>query len=279
MNKGSTQDDVRDGAKRSRRELLSGVAAGAAGAIGAVALTRPTTTHADNGNAVILGFLNSETDVTIISNTSGVTAFYALTNGSNPGVFGSSFSGEGVYGQSGNVVGTASSSGVHGVTNIASSAAVWGENLGAVAHGAGLGGNGVYGSTDSTGASGVYGHNAGTGYGVAGRAENGTGMLGDSANGTGVVANSASGTALSVSGKAKFNRSGVVSIAHPALSATVTVPGGLSSTSVVLAVMQNAVAGVWVVSAVPNTSTGKATISLNKTPASGSAKVAWFVVN
>jgi hypothetical protein len=49
--------------------------------------------------------------------------------------------------------------------------------------------------------------------------------------------------------------------------------------SLVLAVMQNAVAGVWVVSAVPNTSTRKATISLNKTPASGSAKVAWFVVN
>jgi len=47
----------------------------------------------------------------------------------------------------------------------------------------------------------------------------------------------------------------------------------------VLAVLQNPVAGVWVVSAVPNTSTGKATITLNKTPASGSAKVAWFVVN
>ncbi len=42
--------------------------------------------------------------------------------------------------------------------------------------------------------------------------------------------------------------------------------------------MQNAVAGVWVVSAVPNTSTGKATITLNKAPA-GTAKVAWFVVN
>jgi len=34
-----------------------------------------------------------------------------------------------------------------------------------------------------------------------------------------------------------------------------------------------------VVRAVPNTSTGKATSFLNKTPASGSAKVAWFVVN
>jgi hypothetical protein len=47
--------------------------------------------------------------------------------------------------------------------------------------------------------------------------------------------------------------------------------------------MQNSVSGVWMTSAVPNTSTGKATINLNKPPGTGSepktATVAWFVVN
>jgi hypothetical protein len=72
----------------------------------------------------------------------------------------------------------------------------------------------------------VVGENLGTGYGVAGRADSGTGTLGDSANGTGVVANSQNGTALSVTAKATFSRSGSVSIAYPAKSATITVPGG-----------------------------------------------------
>lgn len=304
--------------RRSRRELITGAAAGTAGVIGAVVLTRPTTARAANGAAVILGSdTNAETSFTLITNTtSGTGALGAYATGSGTGfggksesgigVYGFSSSGQGLYGQSdtgegayGQSGGTASSAtpsrnGVHGVTDSSGDSGVWGENTGP----AGSGGNGVYGSTNSTGGSGVYGHNAGTGYGVAGRAESGTGTLGDSANGTGVWANSqnatglkattasgtaasitSTGTALSVTGKAKFNRSGVVSIAHPAVSATVAVQDGLSSTSLVLAVMQNVVAGVWVVSAAPNTSTGKATITLNKAAASGSAKVAWFVVN
>jgi hypothetical protein len=70
----------------------------------------------------------------------------------------------------------------------------------------------------------------------------------------------------------------VVSINSPAKSATVTVPQGLSASALMLALMQNSVAGIYVTCAVPNTSTGKATITLNKAPA-GTAKVAWFVVN
>jgi len=50
-----------------------------------------------------------------------------------------------------------------------------------------------------------------------------------------------------------------------------------------LATPQNTVRGVWVICAVPNASTGKLTITLNKAPGSASspktAKVAWFVVN
>jgi hypothetical protein len=97
--------------------------------------------------------------------------------------------------------------------------------------------DGVYGSTTSPITSGVYGHNDDIGYGVAGRADSGTGTLGDSANGIGVLANSPNGTALSVSGTAKFSRSGMVSIPYPAKTATVTVPGGLSASALVLALM------------------------------------------
>jgi len=93
--------------------------------------------------------------------------------------------------------------------------------------------NGVSGRTSNSTASGVYGQNDGTGFGVAGRAVNGTGVLADSAN----------GTALEVRGKAKFSRSGLVTIAFPAKSATVTgVP--VTSKTLVLATIQKFLAAV-----------------------------------
>jgi hypothetical protein len=298
MTKEATEDAVTESTtRRSRRELLTGAAAGAAGAIGALALTRPATAYAaTDSNDVVLGGYNAETSVTTIVNNNGaINAFAGTATGGGTGVAGASDSGlgvsgfstnyqgvfgqgtaEGVYGQSG---GSASSfptrNGVHGVTDSPFDAAVWGENLSTS--------DGVHGSTNSSSASGVYGENAGTGYGIAGRCDGGTGASGYSANGVGVVATSPNGTALSVNGTATFSRSGSVSIAYPAKSATVTVPGGLSASALVLALMQNSVSGVWVASAVPNTSSGKATINLNKAPGSGTApktaNVAWFVVD
>jgi hypothetical protein len=224
----------------------------------------------------------------------GGVGLVAVGGALNPGDVG-----EGVYassaGFSGNYPGT-TVNGVHGVCD-AGGNGVWGESYDA-GNGAG---NGVYGSTNSAGASGVYGHNAGTGYGVAGRAESGTGTLGDSTTGVGVAANSQQGTALSattafgtagsftetgggialrVVGPAVFNRSGLVTIKAPAKSATVAVPGGLAATSLVLALLQNAVPGVFVASAVPNSSTGKVKINMNQAPPSTAptAKVAWFVL-
>jgi hypothetical protein len=86
-----------------------------------------------------------------------------------------------------------------------------------------------------------------------------------------------------VLGPATFDCSGVVGITFPATSATVSVPEGLSRSSLVLATMQNLVSGVYVAAAVPNTATGTVTITLNKAPGSSTsprtAKVAWFVVN
>jgi hypothetical protein len=265
---------------------------------------------AADGQPLLLGQASSATHATSVENTtSGDFAFSAADDGGSgiglfgyggTGVYGEGYS-EGIYGSSGaatsygTAVGT-TSNGVHGVCDVTGSG-VWGESVDA---GSGAG-NGVYGSTDSAGASGVYGHNAGTGYGVAGRAESGTGTLGDSTTGVGVAASSQQGTALAattafgtagsftetgggtaldVVGPAVFNRSGLVTIKAPAKSATVAVPGGLAASSLVLALLQNAVPGVIVANAVPNASTGKVKINLNNVPPSTSptAKVAWFVI-
>lgn len=72
-------------------------------------------------------------------------------------------------------------------------------------------------------------------------------------------------------------RSGRVKIAAGNKVATVSVPGGLSSSSIALATAQSN-QGVFVVSATPNTSTGKVTIRLNKS-ISHSVMVGWSVVN
>ena len=63
-------------------------------------------------------------------------------------------------------------------------------------------------------------------------------------------------------------------------TATVTPPGGLTSASLVMALMQNVTGGVMVKAAVPNPGAGTFKISLNKAPLSpAAATVAWFVVN
>ena len=100
------------------------------------------------------------------------------------------------------------------------------------------------------------------------------------ATGAGVLAeNTAGGPALSVRGTGRFSRSGIVTIASPATSATITVPGGLSHSSVVLALLQNNLSGVYVASAVPNVTAGTA-INLNQAaPVGGRAVVGWFVVH
>jgi len=97
-------------------------------------------------------------------------------------------------------------------------------------------------------------------------------------NGVGVLAeNDAGGTALKAIGTTTFSRSGVLTVT--AGSSTVTKTGvRLTAASLVLAVVQQDVAGVWVRAAVPNVTASSFTIHLNKTVAS-STKVGWFVVN
>jgi hypothetical protein len=187
------------------------------------------------------------------------TGVEGIAKGAAAGVAGYCQNGEGVYARSGQTDSTTagtSRNGVHGVTDSPTASGVWGEAL--------AGGAGVTGSTKSATAGGVTGMNSGTGPGV-------------------LAQNSGGGTALQVTGPSVFNRSGLMSIAYPAKSAAVVVPGGLTASALVLATMQNAVSGVWVTSVIPNTATGQAVINLNKAPGSATspktAKVAWLVVN
>ena len=93
------------------------------------------------------------------------------------------------------------------------------------------------------------------------------------------------GAALAVAGSASFgapvsfSNSGTVSI--PAGQKTATYTGAtLTSTSLVLANLQNSIHGVYVQAVVPNVSGNSFEVFLSKAvPRGMTAKVAWFVVN
>jgi hypothetical protein len=247
-------------ARRTRRQLLAGGTGVLAGVLTAEALARPAPAAAADGDNVILGQTNSETNVTIITNPStGASALIGIASGGGDALAGQSSTGHGVF----------------GFTRGSSASGVYGANDGD--------GNGVSGHVNNAGASGVYGANDGTGFGVAGRANGGVGTLGDSANGVGVWASSANGTALQVTGTAQFtstaqfSNSGVLTIAAGKSSAT---QGGVTLTpaSLVLATVQQDRPGVWVRSAVANAAKHSVTVHLSK-PVPARTRVAWFVVN
>ncbi len=304
----SKRQDDREGAAvgRSRRRLLAG-AAGVLGLLAGETIAQATPAQAGTDGDVVLGATNTTSSVTIID-TSGsgattlalfaaggnaiqaqngggspaVSAVNTAVSGGSAGLFGGSHSGEGLYGQSGTSRGTSpgqTRNGVHGVTDSATDSAVWGEAV--------SGGYGVSGSTSSSslqGPAGVWGNNFGSGPGVLGTSGGGAGVAGvTSAGGTGVHAENDSATgglALRVVGTAAFSRSGLVTITAPHVSATVSAPGGLSSSALVFALLQTAATGVYVSAAVPNHTAGTITIQLNKAPAAGHpVKAAWFVVN
>jgi hypothetical protein len=104
---------------------------------------------------------------------------------------------------------------------------------------------------------------AATGYGEG--ADAGAGVLGitASATGLGVLAeNTSGGTAFRAIGPAvfdttaTFSRSGTVVIPSGVKTATITPSGGLTSSALVLALMQNVAGGVMVKAAVPNPARG-----------------------
>jgi hypothetical protein len=148
---------------------------------------------------------------------------------------------------------------------------------------AGVPKTGVYGrATQDANARGVHGYST-AGRGVYGQATSGRGVYGyaGAANGVGVYAAAATtaSAALQVAGIAKFSRSGKLTIPANATSATKT-GVALTSTSLVLAVLQSNRAGVFVQAAVPNVGAGSFTVYLNKVAsATANTTVAWFVVN
>jgi hypothetical protein len=199
--------------------------------------------------------------------------------------------------------------GVVGTTRNALASGVFGQNSG--------GGEGVRGSASGTAVAGVHGTNTGTGMGVLGDCAAGTGVSGASnsgdavsgasdtghaffgvagglvatvvgknvGSGVGVRGECAAGlgvlaigaVALEVHGPAVFSRSGVVTIAAGKSSATQT-GVALTTSSLVLATLQQDRSGVWVRSAVPNVTGSSFTVHLSKA-APARTHVAWMVVN
>lgn len=142
--------------------------------------------------------------------------------------------------------------------------------------------NDGYGSV-GIGYIGVYGTGA---AGVVGDVSEGTGVMGWSgvafapapAARVGVWAGAEPGrTALQVKGVARFDRSGKTTLTAGQASKRVTVPGGISTTSFGLAVLQAARTGVYVRAVVPSPANGWITIYLNKA-VTVSTVVGWQVI-
>jgi hypothetical protein len=219
---------------------------------------------ATQGQALLAGQVNTETNGTAVQNTSASSAClpdptaglmvcgsYGIEGiGGHTGVFGT--------GDSRGVFATSSSGyGVYGTSNTGTG--VFGQTFGE-------GVNGVYGLANNSGGSAVYGQNDGTGYGVAGRAAGGTGVLADSAN----------GTALQVTGRTKFSTAGTAMIASGQKKVTVTL-AGVTATDFVLATVQGS--GAFFVKNA-SAGSGSSRSSSNKAPtAPATVKVAYFVIS
>jgi hypothetical protein len=156
-------------APRSRRALLTGMAA-AAGALVAQAATAPLPAGAANGSNVKVGQLNSGTASTIVRNTANSATAQGLVGRSPQGI--------GIRGQGGQegVWGTGGNYGVHGTTPSSTGYGVYGYGgaYGVYGHGSVYGvfgagdNNGVYGNGTDYGTLGVAGSSGWGNYGVYG---------------------------------------------------------------------------------------------------------------
>jgi hypothetical protein len=153
---------------------------------------------------------------------------------------------------------------------------VTGQDIALAGHVDADGGTGVYGDSSFPTGIGVEGEVTGTGSGVYGHATGvGVGVNGQSESGTGVYAQSNSGTSLNVVGKARFSRSGVVTVVAGSSSRTVHL-AGVTVSSMVLATAQQAKT-VYVQAAVP--ASDAFSIRLTGPAPAGGLKVAYFVLN
>jgi hypothetical protein len=268
------------GDRRTRRRLLAG-AAGVLGVAAAEAVGRAAPAQADNTQPVLQGVDNGYLTRRPAVFSSGNKEFAQLADPGTAGLgsqgcmgagSGEAANGTGVIGQAGLTGGSGggNNTGVAGIGS-GTGAGVTGKGgssgIGVVGTGGSSGGAGVAG-TGGTGGTGVVGTGGSSGgAGVAGTG--GIGVLAQ-ASGTGV-------TALDVHGPAVFSRSGTPTVAAGKSSATVT-GVALTAASLVLAVVQQNLSGVYVRAAVPNVTGSSFTVYLSKAP-TASAKVGWFVVN
>lgn len=191
----------------------------------------------------------------------GVYGVGALTGGS--GVVGQGFAAPGVLGKGTGTIG------VQGTTDSSFVPAVQGWSLSQTGVEGYVGSAGFIGSGLTAGEDGVRGLDdtqSGVGRGVYGYSKQGSGVLAEAPS---------TGVALRVKGKVAFTRSGRLAITagHSSIAKTLS---GVTTSSLILAVLQTRRSGVYVIAAVP--ASGKFTIYLNKS-VTGTTYVAYFVIN
>jgi hypothetical protein len=258
-------DEEAPRSKRSRRELIAG-AAGALGVMAAQSVAGAQSAMAADGDPVILGAFNAETNPTYISNEGQGDGLSVTGGGPAPGhhAGGTGVVGVGGDPDSNGVLGAAQGFGIgvlgHGGVT---------DGVGVVGTGGGANGTGVRGIGAFDNGTGVEGRGGGTGAGVRGISNDPTGR--------GVVAeNTSGGAALLVNGPAVFSRSGLATIPAGFRSVTVgSVP--LTPSSLILAMIQQTSSRA-VRTAVPDPASSSLTITLTAT-ADVDTTVGWFVVN
>jgi hypothetical protein len=277
----------------------SGTGAGVFGAIG-------TPDNAPHGAGVlgqsgladapgVLGFASEDGTAGVRGvGSSSAGGYGVMGSSSGVGVHGAghigvqaSAGGTGSYGvysaaQGIGVYGIGADAGVIGLTK-GSGPGIWGANGQSVASGPG-----VFAESVNTSPA-VQADNTGGGPGlkatgkVAVRANTstagGAGVIAAATNGaTGISTSSDTGTALAVSGVMMLSRSGKVKV--PAGATSVAVTGKkLTTSSLVLAVLQQNLGALQVRSAVPNPGASSFTVYLSAAAPAGGAMVAWTIVN
>ncbi len=234
-----------------KRHSLTMASLGFAGGTLVTALVLATPgADATQGQALIAGQINTETDRTTVSNTGNGGAIDAVGGDYGLAAVGQSSGSVGIYGR-GAAFGIKASSNADG-------------------------GTGLLGSNTTDTGIGVHGQVSGSGSGVFGEATGaGVGVNALSDAGVALQARSASGTALRVVGSASFSQSHLTTVPAGASSRTVRL-AGVTSRSMVLATSQQQSA-VFVRAAVPRK--GRFTIQLTGKAPRGGLTVAYFVLN
>lgn len=170
----------------TRRAILAAGVAGLAASM-ADALARPTGTRAADGGNALLGFANTATNTTSITNSSDTdTTFLASNTAGGIGVQGSSSSNFGVLGTS------ATGYGAVGESGGSAKSGVFGRNTSGAGPGvSGTSGTGAISQPIKTGVYGFANQDAGA-FGVSGESGSGTGVYGESTSGNGSMGVSAS---------------------------------------------------------------------------------------